>query len=99
MLPTPSPHHRRRNHRTRLPVVKMNSLNREEPRLPVSERVKLELVAIDGRTVATLFEGTIEEDLLNHVDFQSSTLAEGMYFYRLITGSGDIQNRKLLLVR
>ncbi len=68
-------------------------------KLPVEERVKLELVGIDGRRIATIFEGTIERNKLNSVEFQSGSLADGMYFYRLITESGEIRNRKLLLVR
>jgi hypothetical protein len=67
--------------------------------LPTDERVRLEVVNVDGRIVATLFEGNTSKDETYQVTFKGENLPDGMYFYRLITESGEIHNRKLLLFR
>lgn len=67
--------------------------------LPVEERVRLEVVAVDGRHIATLYEGITSKDNTYQVTFKAGDNPDGMYFYRLITESGEIHNRKLLLHR
>jgi hypothetical protein len=67
--------------------------------LPTDERVRLEVVNVDGRIVGTLFEGNTSKDEIYQVTFKGENLPDGMYFYRLITESGEIHNRKLLLYR
>jgi len=66
---------------------------------PSSERVKLEIVSMEGKRIAVLFDGTAEENVLQQTEFHAGELANGMYFYRLITESGKTYNRKLLLMK
>jgi len=61
--------------------------------------LRIEIAGIDGRLIATLFDGAVTENQSNEVEFRSGDLASGMYFYRMITESGMVENRKLLLVR
>jgi len=67
--------------------------------LAADERVRLEVVAVDGRLVSTLFEGSTSKNESYQVTFKAADNPDGMYFYRLITESGEIHNRKLLLFR
>lgn len=64
-----------------------------------SERVRVEIVAVDGRIMETLFDGNASAGEMRRLEFNAGTLADGMYFYRLITESGAIENKKLLLAR
>ena len=68
-------------------------------RFPDTERVKLEIISMEGKQLATLFEGDNRENEIRLVKFNSGTLANGMYFYRITTASGEIYNRKLLLLK
>lgn len=63
------------------------------------ERVRVEIAAVDGRIIETLFEGNANAGEVRRLEFNAGTLADGMYFYRLITESGVVENRKLLLAR
>jgi hypothetical protein len=62
-------------------------------------RVRLEIVSLEGKLVGTLFEGDVKAGELRASKFHAGPLANGMYFYRLITEDGEIQNRKLVLFR
>ncbi|MDZ4847105.1 MAG: T9SS type A sorting domain-containing protein [Chitinophagales bacterium] len=64
-----------------------------------SERVRVEIVAVDGRIIETLFDGNAAAGEVRRLEFNAGTLADGMYFYRLITESGRVENKKLLLAR
>ncbi|MDZ4844985.1 MAG: T9SS type A sorting domain-containing protein, partial [Chitinophagales bacterium] len=62
-------------------------------------RVRLEIVNLEGKIMGDVFEGNVKAGMMQSNKFRSGTLANGMYFYRLITESGDVQNRKLVLFR
>jgi len=66
--------------------------------LPVGGTVELKVFAIDGREVATLVRGN-QSAGKHRVSFEaSSTLASGVYVYRLQLGS-FVQTKKLMLLR
>ncbi|MDZ4846596.1 MAG: hypothetical protein SH857_13735 [Chitinophagales bacterium] len=52
-----------------------------------------------GRLVSTLFEGSTSKNESYQRTFKAGDLPDAMYFYRLITESVAIHNRKLLLFR
>lgn len=62
-------------------------------------RVRVEIVNLEGKLISELFEGTVKGGEVQSYQFHSGTLANGMYFYRLITEDGEIHNRKLILNR
>lgn len=64
-----------------------------------SERVRLEITGMDGRLIETLYEGMVGENEIQNIEFKSGTLPNGMYFYRMMTELGEVQNRKLLLIK
>jgi hypothetical protein len=59
----------------------------------------VEIIGMDGRRIATLFNEQANENQRYNVDFKAGSLDNGMYFYRIITESGITQNKKLLLLR
>jgi len=63
------------------------------------ERVRVEIVNLEGRLVSLIFDGEVKASELQSHKFKSEKLANGMYFYRLITESGELKNGKLLLSR
>ncbi|GIV33050.1 MAG: hypothetical protein KatS3mg031_0585 [Chitinophagales bacterium] len=68
--------------------------------LPITEKVLLEFIAIDGRKVAKLYEGPVEAQRVYQVDFQpEELLPEGMYFYRLSGERMQTHIQKLLLLK
>jgi hypothetical protein len=60
-------------------------------------RVTLKVYDVQGREVATIAEGTMPAGV-HTLTFDGSSLASGMYFYRLVAGN-FIQTRKMLLLR
>ncbi|HXH19180.1 MAG TPA: T9SS type A sorting domain-containing protein, partial [Chitinophagales bacterium] len=64
-----------------------------------TEKVRLEIISLDGRQVSLLFEGEAKAGELQTHQFRSGVLADGMYFCRLLTESGEMRNNKLLLAR
>jgi len=74
-----------------------NSTTRIAFDLPVTSAVTLNVFDINGRTVTTLAQGTYaagQHTLL----FEGSSLASGMYFYRLRAGAFH-DTRKMILLR
>lgn len=67
--------------------------------IPDSERVRLEVLSVEGKRVTALFDGEVKGNELYKVNLYAGTLPNGMYFCRLITGTGEMQNMKLLLMR
>ena len=71
--------------------------------LPRSQRIDLRVYNMAGQRLATLVSGQHEagDHLLywDGRDDEGMDLASGMYLYRLITGSGQVQTRKFVLVR
>lgn len=65
--------------------------------LPVEERVRLTVVDLLGREVATLVEGR-QRSGTHRVEFAGGGLASGIYLYRLEAGS-FIQQKKMVLVK
>jgi len=60
-------------------------------------RVKLEIINMDGRPVATLID-TYMNPGLHQANFTFSELPGGIYLYRLITGS-SVSTRKMTLIK
>jgi len=67
--------------------------------LPRSEKARVEIMNMEGRLLAAPFDGKVNENELTTVKFEAGSLPEGMYFCRMTTGSGVMQNRKLMLLR
>ena len=62
-------------------------------------RVRVEIVNLEGKVIGEIFEGNVRGGETQLHKFNAGTLANGMYFYRLITEDGKIHNRKLILNR
>lgn len=67
--------------------------------LPKTERARLEIIGVTGRTVAVLHDALAIGGEPVQFDFKPALLSEGMYFYRLTTEEGAILNRKMLMIR
>lgn len=65
--------------------------------LPVSEHVKLEVYDISGRLVTTIVNERLTAGTYTH-KFDASSMASGVYIYRLKT-SGYTQVKKMLLIK
>jgi hypothetical protein len=65
-------------------------------RLTEEERVSLVVYNVAGEEIAKLFEGVAEKDQLYQMEFKAEMNPDGMYFYRLVTESGDVYIRKLV---
>lgn len=65
--------------------------------LPVNSEVRLEVFDILGRRVAVLVDGLVEAGT-HEVSFDASTLASGVYLYRLQAGD-FVQARQMVLVK
>jgi hypothetical protein len=65
--------------------------------LPVASHVKLEIYNIMGQLVITLADETREAGL-HTVTWDGSSVASGVYFYRLATPE-FVQTRKMLLMK
>jgi len=65
--------------------------------LPVNSNVRLEVFDILGRRVAVLVDGMIEAGI-HEAAFDASTLASGVYLYRLSTAD-FVQTRQMVLVK
>jgi hypothetical protein len=65
----------------------------------VSERgpVKLDIISMDGKQVASIFHQEFEEGTYS-ADWDASSVSSGVYFYRM-EADGGIQTKKLLLVK
>ncbi len=65
--------------------------------LPTADHATLNVYNVRGALVTTLFNGSLEAG--NHVvTWDGSTVASGVYFYRLTTSEGS-QTRKMLLLK
>ena len=65
--------------------------------LPVAGQVILEVFNINGQKVTTLLNGKLESGF-HSVAFDGSTVASGIYFYRLTSGE-YIETKKMLLLK
>ncbi len=70
-----------------------------EFKLPETMRVRLEIVNLEGRLVAVLFDGVADGNMSYNEEFYPGNVAYSMYFYRIITERGDVVNKKLLMTR
>ncbi|HXH18841.1 MAG TPA: T9SS type A sorting domain-containing protein, partial [Chitinophagales bacterium] len=68
-------------------------------KVPEAGKVKLEILSMEGKRIAVLFEESVERGEIHTAHFRAGYLPNGMYFYRLLTESGELLNRKLLLIR
>jgi len=67
--------------------------------LRLDETVKtiLKVFDITGNYIATLFDGTVEQNELYTLEFNAEDLSRGIYFYKLATENGLVRNGTLLL--
>jgi len=65
-------------------------------RMTGEERINVTVYNVAGEEIAKLFEGVAEKDHLYEVEFRSEMNPDGMYFFRLVTESGDVYIRKLI---
>ncbi|MDZ7314803.1 MAG: T9SS type A sorting domain-containing protein [candidate division KSB1 bacterium] len=65
--------------------------------LPRDDRIQLSVYDVFGRRVTTLIDGALPAGDYRFA-FDAGTLASGTYFYRLLSGSGDIV-RSMTLVK
>ncbi len=68
-------------------------------RLSSEERVRLVVYNTAGQLVASLYEAAAEAGELYSIEFKAHDNPHGMYFYRLITESGDMHTKKFVLTK
>jgi hypothetical protein len=64
--------------------------------IPSSEHVRLEVVDVLGRQIATLVD-RVEQPGYKSIEFAASSLSSGIYFYRLKAGSFEQTNKMIVL--
>ncbi|MFM7726484.1 MAG: T9SS type A sorting domain-containing protein, partial [Flavobacteriales bacterium] len=62
----------------------------------MTAKTTLELFDLTGQKVADIFMGTVEEGASYNVNFDVSSLATGLYTYRLTNGT-DVQIQRLII--
>ena len=62
-------------------------------------RVKAEVVSIEGKQVAMLYDDLAYENETYRFNMNGNDLSAGMYLYRLVTENGDVHVSKLLLTK
>ncbi|MCB9235899.1 MAG: HYR domain-containing protein [Bacteroidia bacterium] len=67
--------------------------------LPKEDQVTVLVFDLRGELVGTLFDGQVEANERTEVTFQPEHVTEGVYISKLVTGSGAVFYRKLILVR
>ncbi|MCB9234639.1 MAG: HYR domain-containing protein [Bacteroidia bacterium] len=67
--------------------------------LPKADQVTVLVFDLRGELVATLFNGQVEANERMEVTFRPENVTEGVYVSKLVTGSGAVFYRKLILVR
>ncbi|MCB9233897.1 MAG: HYR domain-containing protein [Bacteroidia bacterium] len=67
--------------------------------LPKADQVTVLVFDLRGELVGTLFDGQVEANERTEVTFQPENVTEGVYISKLVTGSGAVFYRKLILVR
>jgi hypothetical protein len=60
---------------------------------------KVLLYGTDGRIVSQLFNGRVEKDVVYDVQLDGSNLPVGVYYVRLLTGTGTVRVEKLVVSR
>jgi glucose/arabinose dehydrogenase len=65
--------------------------------IPAVQHVRLEVVDVVGREIATLVDG-VEQPGYKSIEFAAASLPSGIYFYRLMAGSFD-QTNKMVVVK
>ena len=65
--------------------------------LPARSQVNLEIINVLGRTVDRLDLGALSNGS-HSVEYDGSSLASGVYFYRLVTERGH-ETRKMILLK
>jgi hypothetical protein len=64
--------------------------------IPTVQHVRLEVVDVLGREIATLVDG-VEQPGYKSIEFAAASLPSGIYFYRLMAGSFDQTNKMIVL--
>jgi D-alanyl-D-alanine carboxypeptidase len=67
-------------------------------KMPVSGSVTLQVYDMNGKMVATLFNGMAEKGMVKRINWNADKLPDGIYISRLQTATGSIQ-RKIVLSR
>jgi hypothetical protein len=61
--------------------------------------VSVEVFNITGVKVANLFNGPVAANNMQRTNFNASSLADGIYIYKITTSTGVVQNGKLYLIK
>lgn len=67
--------------------------------VPYHAQASLEIIGLDGKIVARLFDGEVAAGTPYEVQFEPGQQSDGLYFYRLQTDLGDVATGKLILMR
>lgn len=67
--------------------------------LPEADQVALRVFDLTGTQIATVFEGSLEGGQIYTTDLNVSSLAAGLYIYRLSTAKGESRTGKLYIAR
>ncbi len=66
--------------------------------LPQTTSASLQLFQLNGQFLETVFEGTMEQNLLYQVPYKAEHLEKGMYLLRLQTEEGQVYHRKFVKI-
>lgn len=75
-----------------------NPVTKISYQVPVAGEVSVRVYDLLGREVATLASG-VRPAGIHDVEFDASALTSGVYFYRMTTGSGFSDVKKMMIVR
>jgi len=67
--------------------------------LNIQADVVIDVYTIAGRKAATVFNGSVEEGQTNHITFDGSDLAAGVYVLQLTTNTGVVHHKKLYITK
>ena len=61
--------------------------------------VRTEIISREGKLISVLFDGKAESEKLYQQTLHAETIPNGMYFFKMTTGTGASYTKKLLLMR
>jgi hypothetical protein len=67
--------------------------------VPEADRVELRVFNMAGKEVAVLFEGEAMGGLTYDIEWRAENVSDGIYTAKLVSGSGKVIYKKLVLAR